>query len=55
MKIMKDTPSLFVKIRVHRDNICYPFIYLFHDKYININIIYVTLIPSTCLKVLTQE
>jgi hypothetical protein len=58
---MKDTPSSFMRIRIHRDNICYPFIhsfiYLFHNIYIymNINRIYITLLASACLKVLTRE
>jgi hypothetical protein len=54
---MKDTPSLFMKIRVHRDDICSPFIhiYVFHDIHVNINKIYITLIPSACLKVLMRE
>jgi hypothetical protein len=52
---MKDTPSSFMKIRVYRYNICYSFIYLLHDKHININGIYIILIPSACLKVLTRE
>jgi hypothetical protein len=48
---MKDTPSSFMKIRVYGHNICYLFIYLFHDKHINTNMVYITLIPSACLKV----
>jgi hypothetical protein len=51
---MKDTPSSFIKIRVYRHDRCYPFIYLLHDKHININIIYITLIPSACLKVMMR-
>jgi hypothetical protein len=27
MKVMKDTPSSFTRIRVHRDNKCNPFIH----------------------------
>jgi hypothetical protein len=27
-KVIKDTPSLFMKIRKHRDNICNPFIHI---------------------------
>jgi hypothetical protein len=33
----------------------YSSIYLFHDKHVNINIIYIILIPSACMKVLTRE
>jgi hypothetical protein len=36
---MKDTPSSFMRIRIHRDIICYTFIhsfiYLFHNVYIH--------------------
>jgi hypothetical protein len=52
---MKDKPSSSMRIRVYRDNICYPFIYLIHDKHMNIDRIYITLIPLACLKVLTQK
>jgi hypothetical protein len=56
---MKDTHSSFMRMRAHRDNICYSFIhpsiYLFYDKHMNINKIYITLIPLACLKVLTRE
>jgi hypothetical protein len=52
---MKDIPSSFMKIRVHRYNICYSFIYLFHDKHMTINRIHITLIPSACLKVWTRK
>jgi hypothetical protein len=49
---MKDTPSSFMRIRVHRDNMCYPFIhsYLFHVIHTNINRIYITLIPESRLE-----
>jgi hypothetical protein len=56
-KVMKDIASSFMRIKIHRDNICYPSIhlYLFHDIHMNINRIYITLILSACLKVLTRE
>jgi hypothetical protein len=54
-KVMKDTPSSFIKMRVYTHEMCYPFIYLFHDKHINIIRIHITLIPSACLKVMTRE
>jgi hypothetical protein len=54
---MKDTPSSFARITIHIDykhySFIYQFIYLFHDKHMNK--ILVTLIPSACSKVLTQE
>jgi hypothetical protein len=43
---MKDTPSSFMKIKIYRHNISYSFIYLFHDKHININKFYIILIPE---------
>jgi hypothetical protein len=35
-KVMKDTPSSFMRIRIHEDNICYPFIqsYMYFIIYI---------------------
>jgi hypothetical protein len=33
----------------------HPSIHLFHDKHMNINKIYITLIPSVCLKVLMRQ
>jgi hypothetical protein len=33
----------------------YQFIHLFHDKHMDINKIYITLIPLACSKVLKQE
>jgi hypothetical protein len=54
---MKDTPSSFARITIHIDGryhlFIYQFIYLFHDKHMNK--VLVTLIPSACSKVLTQE
>jgi hypothetical protein len=56
---MKDAPSSFARITIHRDDKYYPFIYrfiyLFHDKHMDINKIYITLIPSAYSKVLTRE
>jgi hypothetical protein len=56
-KVMKDVPSSFTRITILRDDKHYPFIYqsiyLFHDKHMNINKIYITFIPSACSKVLT--
>ena len=43
---MKDTPSSFMKIKIYRHNLSYSFIYLFHDKHININKVYIILIPE---------
>jgi hypothetical protein len=56
---MKDVPSSFVRITIHRDDKYYlficQFIYLFHDEHMNNNKISITLIPSACSKVFTQE
>jgi hypothetical protein len=55
---MKETPSSFARITIYIymiNVIIYQFICLFHDMRMNINGIHITLIPSTCLKVLTQE
>jgi hypothetical protein len=52
---MKDISTSLARMRVHKDNIYHSFIYLFHDKHMIINIIYITLIPSACSKVLTWE
>jgi hypothetical protein len=56
---MKDAPSSFARITIHMDEKYYPFIcqfiHLFHDKHMDINKIYITLIPSTCSKVLMQQ
>jgi hypothetical protein len=54
---MKDTHSSFARITNYIDGryylFIYQFIYLFHDKHMNK--VLVTLIPSACSKVLTQE
>jgi hypothetical protein len=52
---MKDISTSLARMRVHKDNIYHSFIYLFHDKHMIINIIYIILIPSACSKVLTWE
>jgi hypothetical protein len=43
------------EMRIYTHEMCYPFIYLFHDKHINIIRIYITLIHSACLKVMTRK
>jgi hypothetical protein len=56
---VKDAPSSFTRIIIHRDHkhysFIYRFIYLFQDKHMNINRIYITLISSTCSKMLAWE
>jgi hypothetical protein len=52
-----DTPSSFARITIHKDDKYYPFIYgliySFHDKHKGK--IHITLIPSSCVKVLARE
>jgi hypothetical protein len=54
---MKDMPSGFMRIRIHKDNECnilaltYVYIFIFHNTHMNINKIYITLIPLACSKV----
>jgi hypothetical protein len=53
-KVMKDTPSWFMRIRIHKSNQCNPYIgsstYVFRNVYMIINIINITLIPSVLLR-----
>jgi dolichol kinase len=59
MKVMKDTPSSFMRVRIYGGNICHTFIhsYIYFITYIymNINRIYITLISSAFLKVFMRE
>jgi hypothetical protein len=54
---MKNKSSSFIKVRIYicKNVMAITNLYLFHNKYINIIKIYVTLIPSACLKVITRE
>jgi hypothetical protein len=56
---MKEAPSSFERITIHIDDKYYSFkcrsIYLFHEEHMNINKIFITLITSAYLEVLTRE
>jgi hypothetical protein len=53
---MNDMPSSFhAQIKIHKDEEYNSFTFIFHNIHMNINKIYITLIPSACSKMLMRE